>query len=65
MKNKTASIIIYPMYGSKGHAVDLMYRGAVLHGLMGEKSDIGAMIQKAHNWAMNQGFTNTKTVYKD
>ena len=64
MSKKIASIVIYEIYGSKGHAVDLVYRGKVLHGFMGEKIEIGAMIQKAHEWAMNQGFINTKTVYK-
>lgn len=64
MKNRIASIVIYPMFGSKGFSVDLMYRGKVLHDLMGEKNEIRGMIQISHYWAINRGFTNTKTVYR-
>lgn len=59
---RTATISIYTPWGtSNSTAVDIIYRNRVLHGFAGQKTEQGEMIQKAHQWAINQGFTNTKT----
>lgn len=62
--NKTAILSVYMPYGtSLAVAIDVMYRGKLLFSFTGHKADTGEMLQKAHIWAMNRGFSKTKTSY--
>lgn len=59
MKTKTARIVGYHVFGTKTTcAVDVLYRGRVLRGSLGRRSEETALRTAAENWAKQQGFTH-------
>lgn len=61
--SKTATLSVYTPYGTDlSVIIDILYRGKVLFSFHGHKAQMETMLQKAHIWAMNQGFTKTKTI---
>ena len=62
---KTATLQIYTPYGTTlARAVDVRYRGRVLHSFLGHNAEVGDMLQKAIVYCQNRGFANTKTVWQ-
>lgn len=58
---KTAILSIYIPYGTKGSCVvDIFYRGRLLHYFAGGKHETGELLQRAIQWAKNQGFAHTR-----
>ena len=59
--NKTAILSVYTLYGTTNSvSVDVMYRKRVLYSFAGHKAETGELLQKAIQWAMNQGYQSTK-----
>lgn len=62
---KTAVLSIYCPYGTWGIThIDIMYRGRVLYDFAGGKHQTGELLQRAMQWAKNQGFTDTRAVWQ-
>lgn len=63
MKQKTATIRVYHVFGTKGTVcADVQYRGRGLWQLA-ENNTPQAMLDKAREWAHANGFTHTKVTY--
>ena len=61
-KNKTATIKIYHIYGTKkGIAADVSYRGKLLVCFDGQ--DPNALLSLSRIWARNRGYTHTKAIF--
>ncbi len=61
-KQKTASIGIYQIFGTKsGICADITYRGKLLTYVEGVNLD--AIHATARTWARNRGFTHVKMTY--
>lgn len=59
LKKKTARIKGYHIFGTKNAcAVDVLYRGRLLKGFEGLRSEESEMREKARAWAVTSGFTH-------
>lgn len=61
MKQKTARLISYKPFLGRGRCVDIVYRGRCVKHLAGETE--AEVLQRAQLYALNYGFTKTKTFY--
>ena len=61
MKQKTARLISYIPFLGRGRCVDVEYRGRVIRSFCGETE--AEVNERAHLYALNCGFTKTKTFY--
>jgi hypothetical protein len=61
MKQKTARLISYVPYAGSGRCVSVEYRGICIKVFDGETE--AEVIDRAHLYALNTGFTKTKTFY--
>jgi hypothetical protein len=56
---KTAKLMTYQMWGNPEiTVVQLSHRGQLLAAFDGHRSELTALLGKAHTWAKNQGFTH-------
>lgn len=62
MKNKTATLLVYPPWGTSGHRiVDVLYRNKLHYSFSGDSEQ--NLIDKARVWALTRNYTDTRIRY--